>query len=265
MAERATDLRDIERRVVAHLVGEPEPGVPSPEHPSILVAEDLAPSDTAGLDPAVILGLVTERGGPTSHTAIIARQLGIPCLVGVHGAVAIASGTALLIDGERGTVELGPDAEEADRRVAADRAERALLAGWTGPARTTDGIRVKVLANVADGESARVAAAGAGRGSRPLPHRAVLPEPAGRAFGRRAGGHLRRGPATRSRTGTATSWSARSTPARTSRWRSPPTTARRTPPSACAGCGCPSTTLACSTTRSTGSPSRRNAPAHPRG
>ena len=52
MAERATDLQDIERRLVAHLVGEPEPGVPTPDAPSVLVAEDLAPSDTAGLDPA---------------------------------------------------------------------------------------------------------------------------------------------------------------------------------------------------------------------
>ena len=82
MAERVTDLRDIERRMVARLVGEPEPGVPVPDQPCVLVAADLAPADTAGLDPAVVLALVTERGGPTSHTAIIARQLGIPCVVG---------------------------------------------------------------------------------------------------------------------------------------------------------------------------------------
>src|SRR6478752_6442181 len=64
MAERATDLRDIERRVVAHLVGEPEPGVQMPEQPAILLAEDLAPSDAAGLDPEVVHALVTEKGGP---------------------------------------------------------------------------------------------------------------------------------------------------------------------------------------------------------
>ena len=158
MAERATDLRDIERRIIAHLVGEPEPGVQNPDRPSILVAEDLAPSDTAGLDPVVILGLVTERGGATSHTAIIARQLGIPCVVGVHGAVGIAAGTPLLVDGARGTILLDPDPEEADRRVAVDREERALLQQWSGPAKTADGAPVKLLANVADGESARVAA-----------------------------------------------------------------------------------------------------------
>ncbi|HQR26716.1 MAG TPA: phosphoenolpyruvate--protein phosphotransferase [Nocardioides sp.] len=157
MAERATDLHDIERRVVAHLVGEPEPGVPTPDQPSVLVAADLAPSDTAGLDPTVVLALVTERGGPTSHTAIIARQLGIPCVVGVAGAVGIEAGTPLLVDGTLGSVELRPDPVEAHRRVAQDRAERALLESWTGPARTADGVAVKVLANVADGESARTA------------------------------------------------------------------------------------------------------------
>ena len=94
MAERVTDLRDIERRMVARIVGEPEPGVPVPEQPCVLVAADLAPADTAGLDPALVLGLVTERGGPTSHTAIIARQLGIPCVVGTTGALDLAAGAS---------------------------------------------------------------------------------------------------------------------------------------------------------------------------
>jgi phosphoenolpyruvate-protein phosphotransferase (PTS system enzyme I) len=157
MAERVTDLRDIERRIVAHLVGEPEPGVVAPDTPAVLVAEDLAPSDTAGLDPTVVLGLVTERGGPTSHTAIIARQLGIPCVVGVHGAMAIPAGTLLLVDGVAGTVELDPDPAAAEERVAADAAQRAALASWSGPGATADGVPVKILANVADGESARAA------------------------------------------------------------------------------------------------------------
>lgn len=160
MAERVTDLRDIERRVTARLVGEPEPGVPTPEQPSVLIAEDLAPSDTAGLDPALVLALVTERGGPTSHTAIIARQLGIPCVVGVGGAMEIAGGTPLLVDGTAGSIESGPDAAEAERRVAGDREARAALAAWEGPGRTADGTAVKILANVADGESAENAAAG---------------------------------------------------------------------------------------------------------
>jgi phosphoenolpyruvate-protein phosphotransferase (PTS system enzyme I) len=157
MAERATDLRDIERRVVAHVVGEPEPGVSLPATPVVLVAEDLAPADTAGLDAAIVMALVTEKGGPTSHTAIIARQLGIPCVVGTAGALGLANGTRLLVDGVAGTIETDPDADEADRKVAADREQRAALATWAGPGRTKDGNPVKLLANVADGASARKA------------------------------------------------------------------------------------------------------------
>ncbi|MFD1945606.1 phosphoenolpyruvate--protein phosphotransferase [Nocardioides aestuarii] len=158
MAERVTDLRDIERRMVARLVGEPEPGVPVPEEPSVLVAADLAPADTAGLDPSVVLALVTERGGPTSHTAIIARQLGIPCVVGTAGALELETGGTVLVDGTSGVVEVDPDPEESQRRVAADAEERAALASWSGPGATADGKPVRVLANVADGESARSAA-----------------------------------------------------------------------------------------------------------
>ena len=160
MAERVTDLRDIERRVVAHLVGEPEPGVQMPDTPAVLVAEDLAPSDTATLDPAVIVALVTDRGGPTSHTAIIARQLAIPCVVGTAGAMTLPAGGPVLVDGVAGTVERSPDPETARKLVEADRAEREALASWGGPGETADGTRVKILANVADGESARVAASG---------------------------------------------------------------------------------------------------------
>ncbi|WP_151081753.1 phosphoenolpyruvate--protein phosphotransferase [Nocardioides cynanchi] len=160
MAERVTDLRDIERRVVAHLVGEPEPGVQMPEDPVVLLAADLAPSDTATLDPRVVLALVTERGGPTSHTAIIARQLAIPCVVGAPGVTDIATGTPLLVDGTTGSIETAPDPDQARRQVEADREQRAALATWSGPGETADGTRIKILANVADGESARGAADG---------------------------------------------------------------------------------------------------------
>ncbi|MDZ5620850.1 phosphoenolpyruvate--protein phosphotransferase [Nocardioides sp. HM23] len=157
MAERVTDLRDIHARVLARLVGEPEPGVPVPTTPSVLVAGDLAPADTAGLDPSLVVAIVTERGGPTSHTAIIARQLGIPCVVGAAGAIAELDGRTALVDGQTGTVQADPDHAEAEALVAADRAERAALASWSGPGRTADGRPVKLLANVADAASARAA------------------------------------------------------------------------------------------------------------
>ncbi len=160
MAERATDLRDIHGRILARLVGEPEPGVPTPDEPSVLVADDLAPADTAGLDPERVVAIVTERGGPTSHTAIIARQLGIPCVVGATGVVAAAADHRLLVDGTTGAVEVGPDAEKAEARVARDREERSALAAWTGPGRTADDHPVKLMANVADGESSVAAASG---------------------------------------------------------------------------------------------------------
>lgn len=158
MAERATDLRDVERRLVARLVGEPEPGVVLPDVASVVVAHDLAPADTASLDPDRVLALVIERGGATSHTAIIARQLELPCVVGVADALTLAPGEWVLVDGAAGTVRAGVPEAEARDRVARDTARRSALESWTGPAATADGIPVQLLANVADGESARAAA-----------------------------------------------------------------------------------------------------------
>ncbi len=157
MAERVTDLRDIRDRVVAELSGLPEPGIPMPTVPSILCADDLAPADTAGLDPRLVVGLATALGGPTSHTAIIARQLGIPCVVAVAGLAEVPAGTEVLIDGTVGTVTVSPDRVVATAAVAAADAASAALAGWTGPGATADGHPVAILANVQDGAAARAA------------------------------------------------------------------------------------------------------------
>jgi phosphotransferase system enzyme I (PtsI) len=159
MAERVTDLQDIRDRVIAHLSGLPEPGVPLPDVPSILCADDLAPADTAGLDPALVIGLATTRGGPTSHTAIIARQLGIPCVVAVDGLDAVSAETPVLIDGTRGTVEVTPDPESAAAAVDSARRAGRAAANWSGPGATSDGHPVAILANVGDGADARAAAA----------------------------------------------------------------------------------------------------------
>lgn len=157
MAERVTDLRDIRDRVIAELSGLPEPGVPLPDIPSILCAEDLAPADTAGLDPQLVVGLVTTLGGPTSHTAIIARQLGIPCVVAVSGLDAIAPGAMVLLDGTAGTLTADPDPSQAAAAVAAAQRDALAARQWTGPGATADGHAVAILANVQDGAAARTA------------------------------------------------------------------------------------------------------------
>ena len=157
MGERVTDLKDIRDRVVAELAGLPEPGVPVPAQPSILCAEDLAPADTAGLDPRLVVGLATSLGGPTSHTAIIARQLGIPCVVAVSGLDDVPAGTEVLIDGMRGTIAVSPDPAEAAAAVGAAAAAAVAMEGWSGPGLTADGFPVAILANVQDGAAARAA------------------------------------------------------------------------------------------------------------
>ena len=164
MAERTTDLRDIRDRVVAQLLGLPEPGVPTPAQPSVLFADDLAPADTAGLDPSIITALVTQLGGPTSHTAIIARQLGIPCIVAASKITSIPEGSPVLVDGTAGTVTLGVDAAEGGRLVEEDERRREAVRSWRGPAATRDGRTVELLANVQDGAGARKAAQSEARG-----------------------------------------------------------------------------------------------------
>ncbi|MBK8463720.1 MAG: phosphoenolpyruvate--protein phosphotransferase [Nigerium sp.] len=154
MAERTTDLKDIRNRVVAELMGLPEPGVPKPTTPIVLCAEDLAPADTAGLDPTFIRALVTRLGGPTSHTAIIARQLGIPCIVAASALDTVNEGTLVLVDGTSGVITLDPNEIEAKELVEADARLRAEIRAWSGPAQTSDGVHVQLLANVQDGPAA---------------------------------------------------------------------------------------------------------------
>lgn len=155
MAERTSDLRDVRDRVLAHLQGIPEPGIPVAHSPVVLLADDLSPADTAGLIPDMYVAIATELGGPTSHTSIIARQLGIPCIVAARQLAQINEGDMVLVDGRHGTLALGVDPAQAEARVAEDEKRRAAIAAWQGPARTADGVPVQLLANVQDGEAAR--------------------------------------------------------------------------------------------------------------
>ncbi|MGI5164934.1 phosphoenolpyruvate--protein phosphotransferase [Spirillospora sp. CA-253888] len=148
LAARVTDLDDIRDRTVARLLGLPMPGVPDSDEPFVLVARDLAPADTAVLDPAQVVAFVTEEGGPTSHTAILARTMGVPAVVALPGATALADGTMVLVDGAAGTVRVDPtEAEVAEARAAAA-ARASALEGATGPGATKDGRAVPLLANI---------------------------------------------------------------------------------------------------------------------
>jgi phosphotransferase system enzyme I (PtsI) len=159
MAERVADLDDLRNRTVATLLGVPMPGVPDPGHPFVLVAVDLAPADTATLDAGRVRGIVTEEGGPTSHTAILAKSLGIPAVVACRGATAVAEGEAVLVDGTEGSVVVGPDAATVREALDAQEAKLASLQAVSGPGRTADGHPVQLLVNIAGDRDLAAAAA----------------------------------------------------------------------------------------------------------
>ena len=151
LAERAADLRDIGRRVLAQLCGVKDSA--EPEQPYVLVMAEVGPSDVARLDPARVAGIVTAQGGATAHSAIVARALGIPAVVGAGAAVLLLdSGTPLLLDGQRGRVVVAPAEAELQRALAErDARERRLQIAWANrhePARTRDGHAVEVFANI---------------------------------------------------------------------------------------------------------------------
>ena len=157
MLDRITDLHDVRDRTIAAITGVEPPGLPERREPYILIADDLAPADTVTLDPARCLALVTEQGGPTSHTAIIARELGLPAVVGVLGATSIADGTLVLVDGDTGEVIVQPDLAEQATATGV-----ITLPPFVGPGQTADGHVVVLSANVgAPREIARAVERGA--------------------------------------------------------------------------------------------------------
>ncbi len=151
---RAVDVEDVVeqlRRALHGAGGMPPP----PPQPSILVARDLAPSETAGLDRALVLGFATEQGSATAHTAILARALGLPAVVGIAGLVeAVHDGQAVLLDGDEGTLVIDPPADAVTAVGAPGQ-----IASDAEPAVTRDGRRVEVGCNAAGVEDARRAAA----------------------------------------------------------------------------------------------------------
>ena len=150
--ERAEDVAEVGHRVLACLIGAPPPGFEL-GGPGILVAAELAPAETAALDLELVRGIVTARGGPTGHAAILARSLGIPTIVGAGDEIlGLAEGARLLIDGASGAVYVDPDAALASRYEGLEQQRRtqqtAARRGASKPAVTSDGRRIEVSANV---------------------------------------------------------------------------------------------------------------------
>jgi phosphotransferase system enzyme I (PtsI) len=158
-AERVTDLKDVRNRAVARLLGHEDPGVPDFHVPSVIVAHDLAPAETATLNPAMVRAIVTEAGGRTSHTAILAAQMGIPAVVQFAGATAIPAGTIVAVDGDSGEVTLDPSEDYQRELVGKRERRRSALAGSAGPGRTRDGHPIALLANIGGVDDAVSAAA----------------------------------------------------------------------------------------------------------
>ncbi len=163
MRERAADLRDIGSRLLALLAGISQAQVEVPEG-SILVADELTPTETAEFDRTRIVGFCTTTGGSTSHVAILARSLGIPAVCGIdEAALQLPNGERVVVDGTLGTLRVSPDEVQVKlvrQRIASQAAQReADAAAAIGPGRTRDGHRVEVVANIRNLGDAREAIA----------------------------------------------------------------------------------------------------------
>jgi phosphocarrier protein FPr len=162
LSARAADLHDVGYRVLRIMMGADEQSYQLPDHPVIVVARDMSPSDTASLDRKRVLGFCTAAGGPTSHTAIIARALSLPAVVSAGpGVLELANETVIILNGVEGSIVVDPpeeaiqQAEETGRRLQKQRSEAREKAAE--PALTRDGHRVEVVANIGGLEDARKA------------------------------------------------------------------------------------------------------------
>ncbi len=153
MAERANDIFDIEKRILRNLLGRSREELSQVTSPVLVLAHNLTPSETANLNPQFALGMVTEIGGPGSHTAIVAEGLGIPAVVGVGSFLTdVSGGDTVIIDGDQGQIVLHPD-EETLAHYRHEVEEQRNLAVKLGtlrelPAETTDGQRIQLMANI---------------------------------------------------------------------------------------------------------------------
>lgn len=153
MSERVKDIYDIEKRVLRKLLGQKHEDLAHLTQPVVVIAHDLLPSQTAALDRKFVVGFATDVGGRTSHTAIVARAMGIPAVVGLGNITGeVSGGDTVVIDGTRGVVIVNPDAEQLAEHTEAGRrikeADARLLEQSDLPAETKDGHAIGVLANI---------------------------------------------------------------------------------------------------------------------
>ncbi|MDP1713696.1 MAG: phosphoenolpyruvate--protein phosphotransferase [Anaerolineales bacterium] len=160
-AARALDVKDVGHRILRILLGLPDTALSAVTETSIIIAEDLTPSDTASLDPKLTLGFITAQGGLTSHSAILARTLGLPAIVGMGAGLLekVPSGTSIILDGRTGEMIFAPGGETIARykQIKAKRESHllSLKAAVEKDAHTANGRRVEVTANVGEAASAR--------------------------------------------------------------------------------------------------------------
>ena len=169
LMERAADLTDLERRVIAALAGDSAPAVPELPSNSIVVAPDLLPSQFVAFDKERLAGVCTAEGGPTSHVAILAASAGVPMLVAAGAAVLdIAEGATAILDADHGTIESDPSPDrlkEVAALVADRRAKQAAEArDAQEPCFTADGVRIELFANLGSVEDAKAAVAAGAEG-----------------------------------------------------------------------------------------------------
>lgn len=163
MKERALDIKDVGNRLLKHLLGAPEITLPTDTQPYILVAKELSPSQLVHLNPKNVLGIVMLQGGKTSHSAIMARALGIPLVLGLEGKIAkpIQTGDTVIVDGEYGIVHIAPPQDvitcfEARRDAYIQEADE-LQKIVSLPAVTLDDFVVQLGANISSTRELNIA------------------------------------------------------------------------------------------------------------
>ncbi len=153
LRERAADIRDVSRRILRNLSGAASSTLAHLDQPCILIANDLAPSEAATLNREKVLGFATDLGSPTSHTAIMARALNVPAIVGLHDvSVRVSRGDTVLIDGNKGVLIIHPTHEDLERYGKVEEARKSIQSSLerlrTEPAETIDGYHVQLSANI---------------------------------------------------------------------------------------------------------------------